>query len=209
MILDCHTHRPAPQPNAIISTSPIGFMPDDSQKWSVGLHPWDLGLFCGSDMRIKDECWAELVAAAAVPCVAAIGECGIDIPKGGLLAEQMLAFRKQALLAERLKKPLIIHCVKAQDIIIGMKKDLNPEMPWIIHGFRGKPTVADMFLRAGFMLSFGERFNPESLAITPPECIFAETDESELPIEDIIDRLEQSVGRNLKDYIIRNGAIFD
>lgn len=208
MILDCHTHHTAPQPNAIISTSPIGFLPDESQKWSVGLHPWDLGLFCGPDMRIKDECWAELVSAAASPCVAAIGECGIDIPKGGLLAEQMLAFRKQAMLAERLRKPLIIHCVKAQDIIIGMKKDLNPAMPWIIHGFRGKPTVAEMFLRAGFMLSYGEKFNAESVAITPPGRILAETDESELPIEEIILRLENAAGHPLKDDIIRNGAVF-
>lgn len=209
MILDCHTHHTAPQPNAVISTSPIGFVPDDSQRWSVGLHPWDLGLFCGSDMRIKDECRAELVSAAASPCVAAIGECGIDIPKGGLLAEQMLAFRMQALLAERLKKPLIIHCVKAQDIIIGMKRDLNPDMPWIIHGFRGKPTVAEMLLKAGFMLSFGEKFNPESLFITPPDRILAETDESELTIDEIISRLESAVGRPLRDDIIRNGSIFE
>lgn len=209
MILDCHTHHSAPQPNAIISTSPIGLVPDNSQKWSVGLHPWDLALFCGRDMRIKDECWAELVSAAASSCVAAIGECGIDIPKGGLLAEQMLAFRKQALLAERLRKPLIIHCVKAQDIIIGMKKDLQPQMPWIIHGFRGKPTVAEMYLKAGFMLSFGERFNPESVAITPPDSILAETDESELIIEDIICRLEMAAGYPLTEQIARNGRIFE
>lgn len=208
MILDCHTHRSAPQPDAIISTSPVGFIPDDSQKWSVGLHPWDLGLFCGPDMRVRDEIWREFVSAAAAPCVAAIGECGIDIPKGGLLAEQMLAFRKQALLAERLRKPLVIHCVKAQEIIIGMKKDLNPLMPWIIHGFRGKPTVAEVWLRAGFMLSYGEKFNPESVALTPPDSILAETDESELTIEEIIGRLEEAAGRPLKEDIIRNGEIF-
>lgn len=208
MILDCHTHHTPPSPEAIISVSPIGFKPVGEQRWSVGLHPWHLDLFCGSDMRIKEEIWTELVAAAASPQVAAIGECGIDTAKGGLLAMQMMAFRKQALLAERLRKPLVTHAVKAHDIIVGMKKDLSPEQPWIIHGFRNKPTVAEIYLDAGCCLSFGERYNPESLRITPPERIFAETDESTLPIETIISALEQSRQEDLKNQIIQNGKIF-
>lgn len=209
MILDCHTHHNAPAPNAIISTSPIGFATQGSQLWSVGLHPWDLELYCADNLRIKDEIWVELVAAAASPAVVAIGECGIDLTHGGLLATQMLAFRKQALLAERLKKPLIIHAVKAHDIITGMKKDLNPEQPWIIHGFRNKPTIAEIYLKAGCWLSFGEKFSPEALDITPTDRILAETDESSLPIESIIMRLEESTQKNLRDHIINNGNIFN
>lgn len=208
MIIDCHTHRNAPAPDAIISTSPIGFVASGSQAWSVGLHPWDLELFCGDSLRIKDEIWVELVAAAASPAVAAIGECGIDLLKGGLLATQMLAFRKQALLAERLCKPLIIHAVKAHDLIVGMKKDLNPTQPWIIHGFRNKPTIADIYLNAGCMLSFGEKFSPEALDITPADRILAETDESALAIDMIISRLEDSAQKPLIDQIIANGKIF-
>ncbi|MDE5840737.1 MAG: TatD family hydrolase [Muribaculaceae bacterium] len=208
MILDCHTHRNAPAPDAIISTSPIGFRAQGSQMWSVGLHPWDLDLFCSDNLRIKDEIWVELVAAAASPMVAAIGECGIDLTHGGILATQMLAFRKQALLAERLRKPLIIHAVKAHDIIVGMKKDLQPEQPWIIHGFRNKPTIAEIYLKAGCWLSFGEKFSPEALDITPPDRILAETDESDLTIDKIISRLEESAQKNLRDRIIANGNIF-
>lgn len=208
MILDCHTHHQAPAPHSIISTSPIGFAAYGMQKWSVGLHPWDLALFCGDNLRIKDEIWVELVAAAACPDVAAVGECGIDLLKGGLLATQMLAFRKQALLAERLRKPLIIHSVKAHDIIIGIKKDIKPEQPWIIHGFRNKPTIAEMYLKAGFYLSFGEKFSPEAVEITPPDRILAETDESQFPIDIIIARIEESVQKSLRSNIIENGKIF-
>ncbi len=208
MIIDCHTHKDAPAPNAIISTSPIGFVAQGTQLWSTGLHPWDLPLYCADDMRIKDEIWVELVAAAASPAVVAVGECGIDLSHGGVLATQMLAFRKQALLAERLKKPLIIHAVKAHDIITGMKKDLRPEQPWIIHGFRNKPTIAEIYLKAGCWLSFGEKFSPEALDITPSDRLLAETDESVLSIEQIISRLEESVQRNLRDSIIANGNIF-
>lgn len=209
MIIDCHSHRPYPAPEAIISTSPIGFAPMTGQKWSVGLHPWHLDLFCDDSMRIKEEIWVELVAAAADPAVAAVGECGIDIPKGGLLATQMLAFRRQALLAERLRKPLVIHSVKAHDLIVGMKKDINPAMPWIIHGFRNKPTIAAIYLEAGCMLSFGEKFNPESLDITPSDRILAETDESPLSIGEIISRLERSAQKPLKELIICNSKIFN
>ncbi|MDE5850562.1 MAG: TatD family hydrolase [Muribaculaceae bacterium] len=209
MILDCHTHKHAPAPGAIISTSPIGFIAQGTQLWSVGLHPWDLPLYCGDGLRIKDEIWVELVAAAASPYVAAVGECGIDLTHGGLLATQMLAFRKQALLAERLRKPLIIHAVKAHDIVTGMKKDLNPEMPWIIHGFRNKPTIAEIYLKAGCWLSFGEKFSPESLDITPTDRLLAETDESDFPIDTIIRRLEESSQKPLRDAIIANGNIFN
>lgn len=209
MILDCHTHHQEPAPEAIISTSPIGFIAHNDQKWSVGLHPWDLELFCGDNLRIKDEIWVELVAAAASPYVVAVGECGIDLIKGGLLATQMLAFRKQALLAERLKKPLIIHSVKAHDIIIGMKKDIKPEQPWIIHGFRNKPTIAEIYLKAGCYLSFGEKFSPEALEITPADRILAETDESDLSIDIIIARLEESIQKRLRENIISNGEIFN
>ena len=208
MIIDCHTHKQPPAEDAIISVSPIGFATHGNQVWSVGLHPWDLGLFCADNLRIKDEIWVELVAAAASPYVAAIGECGIDLSKGGLLATQMLAFRKQALLAERLKKPLIIHAVKAHDIITGMKRDIKPEQPWIIHGFRNKPTIAEIYLKADCYLSFGEKFSPEALDITPENRILAETDESILPIDKIIARLEESSQKRLRDIIISNGKIF-
>lgn len=208
MIIDCHTHKPYPAPDAIISASPIGFAPQSSQKWSVGLHPWHLDLFCDDTMRIKEEIWVEMVAAAARPEVVAVGECGIDLSKDILLATQMLAFRRQALLAERLRKPLMIHAVKAHDIIIGMKRDLNPEQPWVIHGFRNKPTIASMYLNAGCYLSFGEKFNPESLAITPADRVLAETDESTLPIDTIISRLEEAAGKGMKGNIIENTKIF-
>lgn len=208
MIIDCHTHHAAPAPGAIISTSPIGFSPLAGQCWSVGLHPWDLGLFCDGSLRIKDEIWTELVAAAADPSVVAIGECGIDIPKGGLLATQMLAFRKQALLAERLKKPLVTHSVKAHDIITGLKQDLKPEQPWIIHGFRYKPSIAEIYLNAGCYLSFGEKFNPDTLRMTPTDRLLAETDESQLSIDRIIKSLEEAAQKPLRDTIIANGAIF-
>ena len=89
-----------------------------------------------------------------------------------------------------------------------MKKDINPKMPWIIHGFRNKPTIAEIYLKAGCLLSFGEKFSPEALDITPTDRLLAETDESEFSIDTIIMRLEESAQKPLREAIITNGNIF-
>ena len=40
-ILDIHTHRPAPQPEALVCVSPADFNPVEGQFYSVGIHPWE------------------------------------------------------------------------------------------------------------------------------------------------------------------------
>ena len=201
-ILDIHTHHPAPQPLAIIACSPLEFNPLPGQLYSVGIHPWK------TTEDIPEELWEKLETAAANPQVVAIGECGIDLLKGGPLFRQMLVMKRQALLSEKLKKPLIIHSVRAQEIVIGMRKDLKPDMDWLIHGFRGKPTIAEMYLKAGFQLSLGQHFNNESLSIIPAERLFAETDEADCSIQEVIASLSDSAGQDLTATIARNSAAF-
>lgn len=201
-ILDIHTHHPAPQPEAVVSVSPDDFNPIDGQLYSVGIHPW-----LTSD-AIPDDLWEKLEMAARHPQVVAIGECGIDLMKGGPLYKQMLVMKRQIELSEEVGKPLIIHCVHAHDIVIGLKKDLKPSENWLIHGFRGKPTIARMFLDAGIRLSFGATFNDKSVAVVPSGMLFAETDESEMTIEEIITRLSNLSGRDVKKEIERDSLRF-
>ena len=197
-ILDIHTHHNAPQPQGIIAVSPDAFMPVAGQLYSVGIHPWDTA------KEITRQQWNLLEEAAQSDQVAAIGECGIDLTKGAPLFRQMQVMKRQIDLSEKIGKPLIIHDVKAHDVIIGLKKELKPRQSWIIHGFRGKPTVAEMLVRAGLYLSFGERFNPESLKKTPREFILAETDESPLTIMQVIDGLAAVAGADIKETVERN-----
>lgn len=189
MILDLHTHLPAPKPQGIISCRPEelplpGAWPD--QLYSVGVHPWDL-----TADGISEKDLEALRMSVRRDDVVALGECGIDLARAGAapLFSQMLALKSQIEISEVIGKPLILHCVKGFEVIIGLRKDHRPSQRWIIHGFRGKPSVAEMLLRAGLDLSYGERFNPESVAITPVDCLFAETDESTLPVEAIISSL--------------------
>ncbi|MDE7180753.1 MAG: TatD family hydrolase [Muribaculaceae bacterium] len=205
-ILDIHTHHSVPQPHGVINIrvrcETEGYVLHPEQYYSVGIHPWDT-----SAAEIEEK-YEMLDTLAAQPEVVAIGEAGIDLNIGGPLFRQLNVFRHNVELSERLRKPLIIHDVKAHDIIIGARRDLQPAQPWAIHGFRQKPEVAAMMLRAGLFISFGAEFNPETLKAMPADRILAETDESELTIEEIIARLSQTRGEDLTDIIADNSRRF-
>lgn len=149
----------------------------------IGLHPWD------SDEPSPD--LGFLKEAASRPNCAGIGECGLDRLRGSDLRSQMRLFELQAVMADELNKPLIIHCVRAWLEIMEVKSNLHAEVPWIIHGFKGKARTAEELLKNGFYLSFGESIlsmNPVLANIvrnTPDDRLFLETDDGKHDIEEI------------------------
>lgn len=147
--------------------------------YSYGIHPWHI--------QDKDMQLMLLTEAVLHPSVVALGEAGLDKNIETPLQLQKEVFAEQVKLAEEIGKPLIIHCVKAWDELLAIKKELNPDMPWIIHGFRGNAQLAEQLINKGFRLSFGEKYNPEALRIAWPDHIFAETDESDKSIQEIYD----------------------
>ena len=201
MILDCHTHLAPPRPEAVVCASPAGFVPAGGQLYSLGIHPW-------RPEEATEENFGLLARLAGMPEVAAIGEAGVDQLRGGPMYRQMLAFRRQIEISEAAGKPLVVHDVKAHDSVAGLRRDYAPVQPWILHGFRAKPTVAKMMLQAsdGFWFSFGEKFNPDALRAVPRERILAETDESALDIRQIIARLSEALGEALTETIAANPA---
>lgn len=201
-ILDIHTHHPAPQPEALVCVTPENFNPMEGQLYSVGIHPWD------TINDISDATWKALEEACRHPQVRAVGECGIDLVKGGPLFKQMQVMKRQIDLSEELQKPLVIHNVHAHDIIIGMKKDMKPTQNWLVHGFRGKPTVAGMLTDAGIWISFNDKFNDAAVPQVPIDLLLAETDESSTPITEIITALSSLRGHDLTDDIVRNARRF-
>ncbi len=175
MIIDCHTHTP--RPDAIVNIGPDG-KPLLPYSYSVGIHPWDAAKATDTDME-------RICSLAESPNVIAIGETGLDAIHRDSLPRQEELFRRHIDLSERLHKPLILHVVRSIDDILAIHKETHPTQAWIIHGFRGKPQQARQLTKAGLYLSFGERFNPESITSTPPEQRLIETDTSNLPIETI------------------------
>lgn len=205
-LLDIHTHHAIPQPHGVVA---LRFGVDKcatimgAQRYSVGMHPWD------TVREINEEEWNELVALAKRAEVLAIGETGIDLtPRGGPMYKQLQVFKRHVDLSENICKPLIIHDVKGQDVIVGAKRDFAPTQNWAIHGFRRKPEVARMLLRSGCWLSFGADFNPDALRATPEDRILAETDESPLQIEEVITKLSAAYGKDLTATIAANTRKF-
>lgn len=187
MIVNIHTHSNLQSDylairNLTFKEAESIFKSGENGFFSVGFHPWFLTEF-SPEMVLKLEKWV------ADGRFVAIGECGLDKNSQSDLETQIEVFKTQILLSEQLQKPMIIHCVGYYNELFELKKQLNPQQLWIIHGFRGKPELAKQVLKTGCSLSFGEHFNIESVRVTPIDRLFVETDESHLPIEEIFSKI--------------------
>ena len=112
-----------------------------------------------------------------------IGECGLDRLCDTPYPLQLAAFEAQISLSERLRRPLVLHCVRAVDDVLRLHRSTT--QPWVWHGFRGKPQQMQQLLQHGFYLSFGFHFNAESLCTCPAERLFLETDDDPRPVADL------------------------
>jgi len=107
---------------------------------------------------------------------------------------QKMFFKQQVILSEKYKKPLIIHCVKAFQEIIELRKSLKPNQIWILHGFNKNGQVAHSLLKNGFILSIGsaiinnKKLQKVVLNISLDD-ILLETDDSEIPIQEIYQKI--------------------
>ncbi len=176
-INDIHTHVSTLK-SAIHNVLPTEFKPNPGFYYSVGIHPWYIDSY-------SREQWKLLESAACHVQVLAIGESGLDNLRGPGKNEQIVHFEKHIRISEELAKPLIIHSVRTCQDIIHIRKCNKLTQPWIIHGFRGKPQIAEQLLKAGIYISFGEKYQEESLKITPLSHLFIETDESISPIGEL------------------------
>lgn len=204
-ILDIHSHKHAPVAKTVICANYAEFQPLEGQIYSVGIHPWN------TVEPVSENDIMQLRKAAENPAVAAIGECGYDALKGGPAFRQLNLFKEHVEISESLNLPIIIHDVKGHEIILGVHTEFNPKTRWAIHGFRANCNVAEMFLRKGIYLSFGEKFNQDTLSFVVrnyPELLLAETDESPLSINSIIDSLSQSTDTDLLPIIEKNTSAF-
>ncbi|MBO5768735.1 MAG: TatD family hydrolase, partial [Bacteroidales bacterium] len=111
------------------------------------------------------------------PRVVLMGEIGLDKLCDAPFDKQRQLFEQQLSLAAEMKKPVILHVVKAMDEVLALHRRFSSQIPaWIIHGFRGNAQQAQQYLRHGFHLSFGPRYNPDAFQATPPARRLFETD---------------------------------
>lgn len=166
MIIDIHTHRAHTHAQTIDT---------------VGIHPWH--------SPTGDIATVESAASTAD----AIGEIGLDFACDVGCETQIGVFQAQLAIAERLQKPVVLHCVRAFEYVMKMLQ--KHHLPAVIfHGFIGSVEQAQRAVKHGYYLSFGERtFNSpktiEALRSTPLSLLFVETDESTTPIEEIYEKI--------------------
>lgn len=195
---DIHTHQPSLHPEDIAIVNTIVKAECDlslSARWcSAGIHPWYI-------YNVREQlCCLETILSS--PSVVAVGEAGLDKLSEISMDIQIDTFLQQASLAEKLNKPLIIHCVKAWAELIAARKTIKPHTPWIIHGFRGNGQLAQQLIAQGFHLSFGEYFNPAALSAAWPNRLFAETDDKEIDIRTVYRQLASSLQIPLEEFAI-------
>lgn len=182
MITDIHTHQTAPTRHAIGNLFPsecetmltgthIGY-------YSVGLHPWHIATDYCEQLEVVER-------FASHPNVVWIGECGLDKYAKSSIERQTEVLTRHILISEKVQKPLLIHCVGRFNELFALKRKLRPQQRWIIHGFRGKPQLVQQAIKEGCALSFGAYFNPDAVKRTPLDKLYLETDESNLPFDEI------------------------
>jgi TatD DNase family protein len=201
---DIHTHSFYQLDNTRIL---LNVFPEESEKFShpcyfsTGLHPW----FIKAGSMEKNLEWIEKQAGNSH--VLAIGEIGfdkiIDVP----WEDQTYTFERQLALAEKLNKPVIIHCVKAYNELIVYRNTSDQKIPWIFHWFNASAEIAHELIRRNCYLSFGHMLfykNSKAFRIfkgIPVGSVFFETDDTGYKIRDIYDQAAMLKGMPLSSLI--------
>lgn len=144
---------------------------------AVGIHPENCADF-------ESEQIEKLRELAKEPKVVAIGEIGLDYywaenpPKD--LQQEVL--RRQLLLAQELRLPVIIHDRDAHADTMAIVREF-PQVRGVFHCFAGSTEMARELIGMGWMLSFNgaatfknARKAPEVIAAVPLEKLMIETD---------------------------------
>lgn len=173
--------------------------------FSAGIHPaeidknWQQNLDKLKEISLHENCFG-------------IGECGLDalIKIDKNLQEKV--FIEQILWANKIKRPIIIHCVRKFSDILKFKK--TAKVPMVIHGFNKKKSIADELLKHGFYFSFGKSVLHNLSLQTlikdfPAEKMFLETDDADFDIADLylkvaeikgisVEELQEQISKNLE-----------
>jgi TatD DNase family protein len=212
--INIHTHKPCAGDAFCITN----FFPDDfleeqkkiSGYFSIGIHPWYI-----KNQETPGKQLKLLADIASHSHCLAIGEAGLDkvTETGWNLQEK--AFIEQIGIAERSGKPMIIHCVKAWDEILKLRKQENSTVPWIIHGFNSSEQMARQLLDSGCMLSFGKMImKPDSKAAKVLmnlkfDEFFLETDDAEIMIEQVYEKASEIRNESIEDLKLQQCNNFE
>lgn len=118
---------------------------------AVGIHPSDV-------KRMKEDDLVKIENLALNQKVLAIGEIGLDYywDKEEIIKNQQKEFFiKQIELANKLNKPISVHCRDAYEDCYEILKKHPVNKGGVMHCYGGSPEMAKLFIKLGFVLGFG------------------------------------------------------
>lgn len=188
--IDFHSHKPSR--SGVVSV--LSANPDDhslfsdasSQMVSAGLHPWKIAV--NVDLEALH---SQLSFIAGYRNVVALGEAGIDKSIQIPLGLQTAVLEVHIRVSEQLQKPLILHCVRAYQELLSLRKKKRAVQPWIFHGFNGPAQLAMQCMKENCLLSLGKAIlhtnsrATHTLLQLDVGSFFMETDDTALDIESI------------------------
>lgn len=178
--IDFHTHRRREDASTdaceIVSSARVLDTP-----FTLERHPW-------TTTSILSELEKETFRSHLHhPNCLGLGEIGLDKVKGPPLTEQITILRQLLGIAAVEKKSVVLHCVRAFDEMIALKKEFGSIEKWAIHGFTKHPDLAKQLVQQGFYVSVNlcRMKQPiDVLSAIPVDKLFLETDDSEELIEE-------------------------
>jgi len=197
MHFNFHTHKPDYQ--AIVNHFAQEPTPENEDLiYSVGIHPWHIHqIHLPSVLEFLKE-------KANKNYIKAIGECGYDVHAEADKDLQLQMFEQHIVLAERLRKPLILHWVKGWDLLENRLK-MGIRVPIAIHGFSAKKEVALQLLKYNVYFSFGAILFNRNAAVQqylrniPLDRIFLETDDENMTIESVYLQASQLLNLDIQE----------
>ncbi len=173
--INIHTHLPIESIHRTIS--------------AVGVHPYSAERFDITNSESRRE------LEQAIEQVDAVGEIGLDYSTEVNREAQKSLFIGELKLAKKHSKPVVLHCVKAFEPTMELLSTFRLKGV-IFHGFIGSLQQMNQALERGYYISFGERTfaSPKTLKALrecPLERLFAETDMSDITIEQVYERLSK------------------
>jgi TatD DNase family protein len=199
---DVHTHFLTGNPYAILNANS-----SINSFHSRGIHPW----FVHENIPLK-----KVESDLQHPKCIALGEIGLDKVCTSDLILQRKVFIEQIELSEKYRLPIIIHCVRASNELVELKKEIKPTQLWIWHGFN-KTSILNQTLENEIIPSFGEvilhnESLQKELVNLESSQFLLETDTSTLSIETIFKTVaelrNQSINSLQKEQITNFERIF-
>lgn len=175
LFIDIHTHLPDGKDADCLRIPSIIAGQEGVTKeglYTLGIHPWYLDNYQKS--------FKYLLRHVKDPKLIAIGECGLDkLTQSDLLLQEKV-FRLQIDLAQQVKKPLIIHCVRSYGETDHILQEMKVDVPVIFHAFTRGKELGLQFVKRSYYLSLGQYIlshkQDDLIKSIPLERLFLETD---------------------------------